>query len=1362
MTPRHFRTRSTKARVVSQHADWLTLVEPSGQFLTLPVLRQAFPTGLPKIEGDLAREVRERAQAMTFDDTAAATQWIEYLLEEVLAWGERLLTGIHIPDGLQHAIPERRATLRPDYVLMAKGQAPRVLVQRYATSTRLDARLPGEGWAATPIDRAATMCRALGVRVALVTNGRHFALVYAPSDKVGGHATWDTSLFAEGAEVSLLNAFVTVLGAAAFYARGAELQLEALLEKSASAQAELTTTLGLQVRRSVELLVGAISRANLEHDGQLLKGIAAHHVYEAASTVVMRLVFMLYAEERGLLRLGEPLYDENYAASTLLERLEDESDLAGDEPLELRSAAWQRLLASFRALYGGVTHDRLRMPAFGGSLFDPDRFPFLEGRTSEESWREAPARPVRVDDLTIRELLRSLQVIETREAGSVEARKLSFRALDVEQIGHVYEGLLDHSARMADGVALGLIGKQGYEPEVSLEELEALSAAGNAKLLTELSEMTSRTQKALEKLMAVAPDAEKTRLLRTACENDEALVTRLVPYIQILRDDLRGLPMVIPDGGVYVTETSHRRDTGTEYTTRDLADEIVRYTLEPLVYSPGPQDGAEPSEWKLKSPAEILELTVCDPAVGSGAILVAACRYLADRLVEARFGAGEIDEDYSVDPSLAHDEDETVIRARRDIADRCLYGVDRDPMAVEMAKLSLWLTTMSKDRPFTFIDHAIQAGDSLLGLTEVEQLLAFHMTPSRGQALASSLFDDVSAAIKPTIELALQTRRELEARSVMDARDVAWKSVMYSRANDALREAKVLADLLVGAALSSGGNETQLEQRLNQVRGEVASALVSDPEVRAEYFQRLESVADSWLNEGRPYGAAQRRPLHWPVAFPEVFSQGGFTAIVGNPPFLGGSRISGSNGADYRAYLDAWVTCAASGRADLVAHFFRRAAEIGRAFGLLATNSIAQGDSREAGLEPLLRAGWTLHRAVKSRPWPGSATLEVSQVWGCLSEWRGARQLDGAFVASIDSQLRVPGAVVGEPYGLTANGGKTFEGMKLTGIGFTLPVSDALAWIASDAKYGEVLRPFLSGDDLNGRPDAQATRWAIDFNDWPEERAAGYPLAFAKVEADVKGVRQRLRSDGSFQLRSPLPQRWWQYGEKRPALRAATMGLERCIALTRVSNTVMPLFVPTGQVFSDSLTIFASDDAALLAVLSSQAHWHWAVKYGSSLRTDVRYTPSDVFETFPIPKLTEALRVLGEQLSNARARIMGDSGLGLTKTYGKVHNPSCTDGDVLLLRELHRTLDVAVMAAYGWEDVNLNYGHHETSLGPKWTFDLPAQRQLLDRLLELNHARHAAEPTVASGKRRGGLRNAGVDAPNQPGTASDQLMMEIS
>jgi len=483
----------------------------------------------------------------------------------------------------------------------------------------------------------------------------------------------------------------------------------------------------------------------------------------------MRLVVLLFAEERQLLPLGDELYDRSYAASTLLESLRTRADLGGDEPLERSHGAWYRLLALFRAVHGGLGHDRLRIPAYGGTLFDPDRFAFLEGRRPGEGWAANRAEPLPVDDLAMMAILAAISELELREGGVTETRRLTYRSLDVEQIGHVYEGLLDHSAVVASEPTVGLVGKAGQEAEVALADLEVAVIGGDDHLLAWLGEKTGRKDTTkLAKALSAPVEADLAQRLRAAVDNDEALAERVWPFAHLARTDLRGLPVVFLPGDLFVTQTGAKRDSGTAYTTRVLADEVVTHALEPLVYSPGPAEGAPPAEWHLRSSEELLALRVCDPAVGSGAFLVAACRYLSQRVTEAWLAEGAHE---GADP------DELAIAARRAVVDRCLYGVDRDPMATEMAKLSLWLVTMARQRPFSFLDHAIKAGDSLLGLTSLDQVRHLHLDPARGRRIHAQgqLFGD-AAELDRLVKRAVEKRRQLTAIEVLTVRDAEAKA----------------------------------------------------------------------------------------------------------------------------------------------------------------------------------------------------------------------------------------------------------------------------------------------------------------------------------------------------------------------------------------------------------------------------------------------------------------------------------------------------------------------------------------------------------------------------------------------------------
>ncbi len=314
-------------------------------------------------------------------------------------------------------------------------------------------------------------------------------------------------------------------------------------------------------------------------------------------------------------------------------------------------------------------------------------------------------------------------------------------------------------------------------------------------------------------------------------------------------------------------------------------------------------------------------------------------------------------------------------------------------------------------------------------------------------------------------------------------------------------------------------------------------------------------------------------------------------------------------------------------------------------------------------------------------------------------------------------------------------------------MGFVLDPTEAQEWIAADPRNAQVLFPYLNGEDLNSRPDASASRWVIDFNDRSEAEAARYLLAFQRLAELVKPERQRLKLDGSFVLRKPLPERWWQYGEKRPALRKAIAELPEVLVIALVSKTVMPLRVQSSQVFSHALGVFATDSYGDQAVLSSSLHQLWAITYGSGLRNDPRYTPSDVFETFPRPDTTGSLELAGRALDEERREIMLRRDLGLTKLYNLVNDPTVlntVDPDVARIREIHAELDRRVLDAYGWSDLALDHGFHTYRKMLRWSVCPAARVEILDRLLEENHRRAVRVQAAGRSERQGTTKNADV------------------
>ncbi|HZV49572.1 MAG TPA: DNA methyltransferase [Candidatus Dormibacteraeota bacterium] len=1312
---------SANAAVRRRHEDWLSLLQRTGPFLTVPVLVRTWPAGLDPVPRELMDELRPRFEEWREDPAARHQAWITFVLEELLDWDGRLVQGPDLPARLALPVPERDQVLRPDFGFRGEGDAYLLLGTVHPPGTNLAVRLPGERWAASPTDRLALLLRAHRVPLGLATDGRWWALVWAAPETTSV-AIWDGALWLE--ERDSLAAFRCLLERRRFLGVPEAQTLPRLLEAGLEAQEEITETLGRQVRQAVEMLVEAIGRAGAEHGParELLAEISAQEIYRAAVTVMMRLVFLLFAEERLLLPADDDLYRRSYSAGQLVDELRAAANDAGSEDvLEHRTTAWHRLLSLFRAVHRGLAHDRLRIPAYGGGVFDPDRYPWLEGRRSaEEPPAGAPVLPI--DDRTV---LHALEAVQFVTVGG-ERRRLTFRTLDVEQIGYVYEGLLGYDAVRAPEPVAGLIGRPGEEPEVTVRELEA---RGSDPVW--LAEVTGLSQGRIARALALAEaDPHRTELLlRAACAGDEGLVARLRPFAGLLRQDLRGLPVVVPAGGLYVTASRRRRQSGTHYTPRELAERVVTGALEPLVYAPGPLETKDRSAWRLRPSREILGLRVVDVAMGSGAFLVAACRYLADRVVEAWTVEGNpLARRPAGTEGLDPESDPVVIEARRRVIERCLYGGDINEMAVEMAKLSLWLVSLSRERPFSFLDDRLVCGDSLLGLTSLEQLRTLHLDPARARRRAGGMSEsgfDLWGAVSRALGEAEGIRRELAEHPLRDVRDAAYKARLLAQAEATERPLAMIADAMVGAALACG---EEAERELLEVAAEAARALrEADPGERERRLRAMAQLAAARLEAGRPEGAFPRRPTHWPLVFPEVFERGGFDAVVGNPPFLGGQKLTGAFGVPYREFLVRWVGRGKRGSADLVAYFLLVAHAIlspnGQA-GLIATNTLAQGDTREVGLDRLVADGVTIRAAVKSAKWPTrSANLEYAVLWSSRREPapEAERLLDGRPVSGITPSLEAAGRITGNPFRLKANQGIAFQGSIVLGMGFTMSPEEAERLIERDPRNRGVLFPYLNGEDLNSRPDCSPSRWVINFRDWPLERAEQYHDCIEIVRRLVKPERERNRYSKSAK------ERWWQFERVRPELHAAIEGMDRVLAIARVSKTVLPVFVPTGIVVSEDTVVFAYHDDAHLTLLSSAFHYWWAIRHASTMRTDLRYTPSDVFETFPQPVMTARMEAAGERLDGLRRPLMLDRQLGLTALYNLVHDPSVHDPDVERLRELHVEVDLATAEAYGWDDLSLGHGFHPTDRGTRFTVSEAARAELLDRLLELNHRRHAEE-----------------------------------
>ncbi|MEI8372987.1 MAG: type IIL restriction-modification enzyme MmeI [Planctomycetota bacterium] len=1344
--------------IARHHAEWLSLVEVSGPFVSMPVLLRVFPQGLVVHDPDLHRNVRMaheewetavsgngkqggrgRAIATTdgFDpDRRLHREWIKFVLREVLELpAEVIAEGQGIQQTLQSIVAEHDETLRPDLVVVNPpgrndaGNA-RLLVQIYPASQDLEHPVQGRTWKASPDTRMMELLHATNIRLGLVTNGEQWMLVDAPRNETTGYASWYSTLWLE--EPITLRAFRSLLGMERFFGVSDGDTLESILAESAQNQQDVTDQLGYQVRRAVQVLIESLDQADQDHGRQLLGKIPEADLYEAALTVMMRLVFLFCAEERGLMLLDDEIYADNYAVSTLQAQLREAADQHGEEILERRHDAWCRLLSTFRAVYGGLDHDRLKMPAYGGRLFNPDRFAFLEGRKQGTTWKDTPADPLPVNNRTVLHLLEALQFLQIKVPGGgpAEARRLSFRALDIEQIGHVYEGLLDHTAKRAAEPVLGLAGTKNKEPEIALAALEERQAKGEKELLGFLKDETGKSESALKKALTLELDAERASRFQAACGNDAKLWARVKPFAGLVRNDSFGRPVVITKGSVYVTAGTDRRSSGTHYTPTSLTDPIVRYTLEPLVYI-GPADGKPKEEWKLRSPKELIDLKICDMACGCGAFLVQADRYMAERLVESWEIADKLHPDApGITPFgeastgspgemlIPKDTAERMIYARRIVAQRCLYGVDKNPLAAEMAKLSLWLLTLQKGKPFTFLDHAIRSGDSLVGIANTHQLTSFSLD---GNGPDMPMFTD---AIKKRLDAVRILRRQIAELADNSAEDVEKKSLMLQNADQQTQRLTYAANFLLAAcweSTSAADRDERLKQALVHVENNFKDLPVE--QLEAEGKQRLQKV-------GCP------KPFHWPLEFPEVFmQQGGFDVFIGNPPFRAGRYLSGDLGENYLRYLQT-PPFHINGQADVCAAFAMRGFLLlsRRGFlGMIATKTISEGDTRTAFVVPAISQGGKLCWVRKLVWWPGDAQVVVSIVVMARQESQLQVFLNEKPEIAIDATFSPVSGIMPAPKPLMCSARLVGKGVGLGSDVFRITSPEASHFREVDPIH---VRRFITGTNHNSAVDAWGGEMVFYFEDVEDEQTL----------CSIPVAQEFLKHIGSTARISSF----WRYRRGGAKTYEHLNSTRCCIIRAQTSSTWLFSFWPKDDILDQTMIAFGANCDGLWAVLTSTIHEAWVMKYGGLMKTDTTYSPSNCFNTFPLPydpicSTNESLAITAKSCHNERTRIVNDLGIGITTLYWYIHDSENSMSVVAELRSHIRSIDNAVAAAYGWDDIDFGHGYHETKQGLRYTISEPARREVLARLLKLNHERYAEE--VARGlhdkKKGGGKRVAG-------------------
>ncbi|ANV88055.1 DNA methyltransferase [Picosynechococcus sp. PCC 7117] len=401
-------------------------------------------------------------------------------------------------------------------------------------------------------------------------------------------------------------------------------------------------------------------------------------------------------------------------------------------------------------------------------------------------------------------------------------------------------------------------------------------------------------------------------------------------------------------------------------------------------------------------------------------------------------------------------------------------------------------------------------------------------------------------------------------------------------------------------------------------------------------------------------------------------------AIIGNPPFLGGSRIRLELGDKYAEKVFQQFSDMRA-QVDFASYWFRKAHDYldktGRA-GLVATNSISQGKSRSVSLDYISNNGGVIHNAISTQPWSGEAAVYVSIVNWCKQEadiyWLDNKQvasINSALKSSIDCSLSIH---------LNANSKFSFIGCQPNGKDFFIEESLASEWIKTKAFNSEVVKKTYSAQDLVNSLFLEPQKYIIDFADRNLEDIIKYKIPLEHIKKYVKPVREKNRE-------SVLREKWWRFKRTNSSMRKALKNLKYYFCVPCHSKWFIFLIAKQEWLPNNSVAVVASDDFYVLGILTSDVHRQWVKAQSSSLGETLRYTPNTCFETFPFPqmaiaKLTQQIHQAMIDLHDYRTAQMEAKQWGITKLYNAFFDEPASQ-----LHKLHKKLDALVLKAYGFK-----------------------------------------------------------------------------
>jgi len=787
---------------------------------------------------------------------------------------------------------------------------------------------------------------------------------------------------------------------------------------------------------------------------------------------------------------------------------------------------------------------------------------------------------------------------------------------------------------------------------------------------------------------------------------------------------------------------TERSSSGSHYTPEELVKPLITNSLDYLIADKMKEADPETG---------LLSLTICDVACGSGHILLSAARRVGFELAKLRSGEDQ--------PTPS------VLRiAIRDVIKNCIYGVDLNPLAVELCKVALWLEAHEPGQPLNFLDHHIKCGNAIVGLASYDEIRngisseAFKTLPGDDKEIAAALRKKNDAELKSQVsELFAIDAAEHNLEEIQKA--FAEFSQLKEDTSDQIAAKERAYEKLI-----TGKKWFRLKQLADiQVAQFFISKTLENKDRLTTYskYKNYVTTGQQILDQGASMSvAAEKRFFHWFLEFPHIFMNGGFDCILGNPPFLGGADISKKYNLNLTNFLYTKYSPARN-RADFVTYFVRRISEISKhSFSLITTNSISEGDTRSGGLDFILNKNeFTINHAVKSKEWPGQAKLYISIISLSKLSLALPKILDGKKVSNVSSFLD---SNINEdpPYTLAGNKNQVYLGCKLLGDGFIISEIEYRKLLDKNKLNHHVIKKIFNGEYLGSMLDKKSKDYAIYFQDWDLNKCKKYDEALQIVKELVKPERD-LQKDKLTR------ENWWLYARPRIEMYKHLQKTEFCYVWPRTSKYISITKIDSDSIFTDGVCVYVGTDEIFFPLIQSTIHYEWARKYSSKLKNDLRYSNTDAYETFPRKFENDTVKLieLGNLYLSIRCELITKFQLGITKLYNLFNSASLvktsevkdkqveflskhlakiksnvsiveTVEDIIKLRQLHKEMDEAVLKAYDWSDISLRHDFYEVDYLPendrvRYTIHPDARKEILKRLLELNHKIHAEE--VAAG-----------------------------